>query len=188
MTVQILVALLGIAGAIAAQVVATRRAFANSLALFEEQALEARRAREEETRIENLHRFADQKRSTYSRALRLADSVGAACKDARRADGNYQRQLDALDHAVQSAETVGRLAKQYAEEADSHRKRAERSFASLAEVVGEIELLSSDAVASAAICLRARAYTTNEDQEERHREARQAFLVASRKELGLQPR
>ena len=36
-TVALIVALLGIAGAIAAQLVATRRAYANSLALFERQ-------------------------------------------------------------------------------------------------------------------------------------------------------
>ncbi|GAA0626532.1 hypothetical protein GCM10010174_52560 [Kutzneria viridogrisea] len=184
--VALLVALLGIAGAIAAQVVATRRTFANSLALFEEQALEARHAREEAARIENRHRFADQKRSTYGRALCLADDVAAACRDKRWAVDKYKRQLDALDRAVQSSETVAELAKKYATEADGHRDRANRLFASLAEVVGEIELLSSDAVCSTATHLRDLAYTTNKDQEDRYREARDKFLLSARSELGVE--
>lgn len=57
----------------------------------------------------------------------------------------------------------------------------------LAEAVVEIELLSVNAVASAASWLQRAAYTATEHQESRYTEARGAFLLAARAELGLQP-
>jgi hypothetical protein len=68
----------GIAGAIAAQLVATRRAYANSLALFERQHAEQERTRRDEARREGNYRFAEHRRSAYARLLRYADELVAA--------------------------------------------------------------------------------------------------------------
>lgn len=183
----LLVALLGVGGAIAAQVVATRRAFENSLALFERQAAEAQQAREEATRIESRHRFADQKRTTYSRALGLADGISTACKEARTAEENLERILETPDHGAHHADHLAQTAGDYRREANEHRDRAESLTSLLAEVVGEIELLSDNAVSSACARLRSRAHTTHDDQESRYFEAREQFLLAARNELGVQP-
>jgi hypothetical protein len=73
--VALFVALLGIGGAIVAQLVATRRAFSNSLAMFERQrtADVENRAQEraEAARREEVQRFADERRLTYAKFLRL---------------------------------------------------------------------------------------------------------------------
>ena len=81
--VALLVALLGIAGAIAAQLVATRRAYANSLALFEQQHAQEEASEEasnetRDIRREDAHRFADQRRAAYARFLQLADETRRA--------------------------------------------------------------------------------------------------------------
>jgi len=184
--VALLVALLGIAGAIAAQMVATRRAFANSLALFEEQALEARHAREESTRIENRHRFADQKRSAHSRALRLADEIAAACKAARIAEERRDKALRSPEYGDNYASFLAQTVRDYENEVQEQRARAEGLTGDLAEAVVEIELLSENPVSSAASWLQQRAYTATEHQESRYAEAREKFLLAARTELGLQ--
>jgi hypothetical protein len=71
----LVVALLGIGGAIAAQLVATRRAFANSLALFERQHAADQESKAQErakaTRREEAQRFADERRLIYAKFLRL---------------------------------------------------------------------------------------------------------------------
>ena len=71
----LVVALVGIGGAIAAQLVATRRAFANSLALFERQHAAGQESKAQEraeaARREEAQRFADERRLTYAKFLRL---------------------------------------------------------------------------------------------------------------------
>ena len=66
------VAVLGIGGAIAAQIFATRHAFENSLALQEQQYAKQEHERHEQSRREDAYRFAEQRRSTYGRFVRLA--------------------------------------------------------------------------------------------------------------------
>jgi hypothetical protein len=58
-SVALVVALAGIAGAIVAQAIATRRSFGNSLALFERQRSAQEQERHERSRREDAYRFAD---------------------------------------------------------------------------------------------------------------------------------
>ena len=71
----LVVALAGIGGAIAAQLVATRRAYANSLALFERQHVAEQESKEQEraeaARREEAQRFAGERRLSYAKFLRL---------------------------------------------------------------------------------------------------------------------
>jgi hypothetical protein len=71
-SVALVVALVGIAGAIAAQSFATRRAFDDSLALFERQRSAQEQEQREQSRREDAYRFADQRRTIYARMLRAA--------------------------------------------------------------------------------------------------------------------
>jgi type II secretory pathway pseudopilin PulG len=71
----LVVAILGISGAIAAQLMATRRAFANSLALAEREYEKQERERAEERRREDEYRHAERRRGTYSAMLRSAASL-----------------------------------------------------------------------------------------------------------------
>ena len=91
----LVVALLGIAGAIAAQLVATRRAFENSLALFERQharqEASRKQEREEEAHREDAYRFAEQRRSTYGRFVRLAREFVGAVDAERTVAKNLER-------------------------------------------------------------------------------------------------
>jgi len=61
------VAVLGIGGAITAQLFTTRHALENSLALQERQYARQERERQEQSRREDAYRFAEQRRSTYGR-------------------------------------------------------------------------------------------------------------------------
>lgn len=183
----LLVALLGIAGAIAAQVVATRRAFRNSLALFDRQAVESQCARDEAARIESRHRFTDQKRSTYSRTLRLADEIARLSKDARVTQENLNLTLRSSEHGEIHAQYLAQTARDYGKEVEDYRARAVPLTDELAEVVGEIELLSDDSVSTASRHLQKVAYTTSYEQESRYIDARENFLLAARSELGVGP-
>jgi hypothetical protein len=183
----LLVALLGIGGAIAAQVVATRRAFENSLALFERQAAEAQQERDDATRIENRHRFADQKRSTYSRALRLADQLVATRENERQADKYFERTMRTLDRVGDQSENLPRAAEGYRNAANEHHDRAHRAVVELADVVAEIHLLSDNAVRVAATRLQKSAATASHVQESQYVEDRDNFLYVARDELGVEP-
>lgn len=183
----LLVALLGIAGAIAAQMIATRRAFEYSLALFERQTAEAQQAREEATRTDNHHRFADQKRGTYSRALRLADEVVTAQEKERGARQYHARTMRTLDRVGDQSESLVQAAKNYRTEADEYAEQARRLAVELADVVGEIHLLSTPAVREAAESLQKSARTAEHVEETRYAEAREKFVDAARGELGVEP-
>lgn len=71
----LVVALLGIAGAVVAQMVATRRAFANSLRLFEQEHGKRELEKAAEILREDEYRFADQRRAAYARLLRTASDL-----------------------------------------------------------------------------------------------------------------
>jgi len=86
------VAVVGIGGAIVAQLFATRHAFENSLALQERQYAKQEHERHEQSRREDAYRFAEQRRSTYGRFVRLAREF-----------------LDAVEVEHSAAETLGRI-------------------------------------------------------------------------------
>jgi hypothetical protein len=92
--VALVVAVLGIAGAIAAQTIATRRAFANSLAMFDRQRSALEQERQEQIRREDAYRFADQRRTTYARFLQATAELAQARQDADEAHADYK----GLDH------------------------------------------------------------------------------------------
>lgn len=185
--VALLVALLGIGGTIAAQVVATRRAFENSFALFERQAAEAQLARDEATRIENRHRFADQKKSTYSRTLRLADELVHTRDAERSADKNLERATRTLVRAGDQSESLVQTVKDYENAVSEYRHRARRLAVELAETVGEIQLLSDNAVRVAADRLQKSAHTVSHVEAPQYVEDRDNFLYSARTELGVEP-
>ncbi|HEX6358350.1 hypothetical protein [Actinophytocola sp.] len=185
--IALLVALLGIGGAIAAQLVATRRAFENSLALFERQAAEAQQARDEAARIQNRHRFADQKRSTYGRALRLADELVGAREEERLANRNFERTKRVLERVGDQSDALAKTVDDFRNSASEQHDRVRRLAVELADVVGEIQLLSDNTVRSAADRLRKSAQTASHVEESRYVEDRDAFLLAARNELDVEP-
>ena len=130
------VALLGIAGAIAAQLVATRRAFATSLALFERERERRERERVAEARREDEYRFAEQRRSTYARMLRAAAdlhlallALNAAAEGWRYVQDPETRDESPEVHARDEAKRLGLLR-------DAHTQWA-RTRAELEEVAEE---------------------------------------------------
>lgn len=84
-SVAVVVALIGIAGAIVAQLVTSRKAHRNALALFEKQANEQARVRLEDANRQDRHRFAADRRTTYSTLMRTAADLVIARKDHRYA-------------------------------------------------------------------------------------------------------
>lgn len=144
--VALVVALLGIAGAIAAQVVATRRSFENSLALFERQHArqEASRKQEraEEARREDAYRYAEQRRSTYAKLLRVAaDLVDARlAADAAAETWRNIRDLAAGEDPEETQAKEERNALNFLQDTSG---RWAQISADLDEVAGEVELLAS---------------------------------------------
>ncbi len=181
----LLVALLGIGGAIAAQVVATRRAFANSLALFERQTAEAQQARHEAVRSENRHRFTDQKKSTYSRTLRLANELVETRDAERTADKNLERSTRTLVRVDGQSESLIQAVKDYETTVAEYRHRVRRLMVELAENIGEIHLLSDETVRAAAERLQKAAHTATHVEAPAYAEHRDGFLAAARTELGV---
>jgi hypothetical protein len=151
--VALVVAVLGIAGAIAAQVVATRCAFANSLALFEQQNAAQEQARAGEVRREDARRFADQRRTTYARLLQAAGalpSAGWAASEAMKAWHQIREEKgsDDADPARARREEAAERSMRQAGELWG------RLFGELRAVVDELELLASDDVLRTARELR----------------------------------
>lgn len=184
----LLVALLGIAGAVAAQLVATRRAFANSLALFERQAAQAERERAEAARLEGRSRFVEQKRSTYGRVLRLADELVDAREGERTAAKYADRTMITLDRVGDQSDNVARVARDYADAAEENHRRAVRLASELAEVVDEVHLLCEDEVRLAAQRLRESAGVVTHTEDAGYVAARTGFIAAARAELDVRPR
>src|SRR5690348_4591843 len=110
------VAVLGIGGAITAQLFTTRHALENSLALQERQYARQERERQEQSRREDAYRFAEQRRSTYGRFVRLAREFLGAVEVERSAARVLDRigQQPSRSHPGShdreiSAETAGQL-------------------------------------------------------------------------------
>lgn len=187
--VALVVALLGIAGAVWAQLVATRRAYSNSLALFERQhAVEEASRRQERTealRREDAQRFADERRMIYAKFLRAADDLVAAHRSAE----TY------IEIAAQSREKENeepadwrrRAAAEAERRADDSVGRAQTAADQLAKLGAEIDLLASKQVRAAAKRLsEATDWSAFATMRMRmYSDARAAFLEAARSELGV---
>lgn len=160
--VALAVALLGIGGAIAAQLVASRRTFANSLALFEQQNAAQTRERTAEFRREEARQFAEERKNAYARLLRTADdlqSVISAADDAAAARNSLRQEADswarfhkAFDHEVRDEEGLRKWGR--VSDAEYALGKAcdlwEQMFEALGLIVGELELLASAEVREAA--------------------------------------
>lgn len=202
--VALVVALLGIAGAVASQGVATRRAYRNSLALFEAQhAAETesrRREREEAERQEDARRFADERRVTYAKFLRLAAELVAAEKDSSYyrfyALGNYVESMRWEGREPSPADLQARAVECKTLERKYFRQYVDLRF-ELDEVVAEIDLLGSGPVreaarilAKSAAALQGRpshkALPVPPGLEPGYDDLRIAFLARARHELGVE--
>jgi len=155
--VALAVALLGIAGAIVSQGVATRRAFRNSLALFERQHSAETESRLQEraqtAREEDARKFADERRMTYAKFLRLADELVAT----ENTSAYYYH--DALDCDVEEMRHAGKepspaelqsRAAEYQRLSSRYLGRHIELKAEIDEVVADIDLLASGTVREAA--------------------------------------
>lgn len=187
--VALVVALLGIAGAIAAQLVATRRAYENSLALFERQharqEASSKQERKEEARREDAYRFAEQRRSTYGRFVRLAREFVGAVDAERTVAKNLERigrQRDRTRSRSADLEMSAEAAQQLAVNARERKRRLEGEFGAACE---EIYLLGSPEVRQAADHLWDVAHEAAHSAEGGYMAARVAFLEAARQELGI---
>jgi hypothetical protein len=112
----LVVAVAGIAGAIAAQAIATRRAFENSLGLWQQQLAVQERERLEQSRREDAYRFAEQRRALYARFLRRANDLNWAYGDLPSSkkqeddpDGweRYAKALDQADRLLEEIDLLG---------------------------------------------------------------------------------
>jgi hypothetical protein len=209
------VALLGIAGAIAAQLVASRRTFANSLALFEQQNAAQARERAAELRGEEARHFAEERKLAYARLLRTADdlqSVVSAADDAAKARTRIREEarLGPDDEEMRQGR-VSSAVHMLGQACDLW----EQTFEALGLIAGELELLASGEVLEAARQLWAVTGLPQHYREDYYREptpaqraletmfrtqladyqrpgltywqARAAFVDAARRELGRPP-
>ena len=185
----LIVAVLGIAGAIAAQLVATSRTFSHSLALFERQHA-AQEASRQQDRAETAHReqeqrFADERRVAYARFLRFADEVVAA---QRSVDGYIEIAAQSREKENEDQADWRRRATAEAERrADDSAGRAQVAGEQLVQLRAEIDLLASSQVRAAARRLSEAtdwsAFATT--RMRMYSDARAAFLDAARHELGI---
>src|SRR6185295_16791041 len=134
-SVALVVAAMGFFASVRAQIVATKRGFQNSLALFERQTADQARTR-----------FADTKRSTYSTLMRLADDLFAA----REAEARARKDLEQAQRAFDQSGVLGVEVDKRSAVVEAARVVAEERSALLDQAVGEVELLGVDAVRDAA--------------------------------------
>lgn len=179
------VAVLGIGGAIAAQLFTTRHAFKNSLALQEQQYARQERERQEQSRREDAYRFAEQRRNTYGRFVRLAREFLHAVDTEREVVKNLERIDPQRDHAPPGSHEL-QISVEAAEQlvADA-RERARRLHGEFGTACEEIYLLGSQEVRRAADELWDKAHKAMRSQDKDYTAARAAFLEAARQELGI---
>jgi hypothetical protein len=211
----LVVAVLGIFGAIAAQAKATRRAFENSLALFEKQRDAQQQEQKEQARREDAYRFADQRRSTYARFLQMTAELAWARQEADDADGgkdidHYEEHQELYDHGGREPPGPAEIRKMR-EEAWSELDKAMARWGSLRSaatvVADEVQLLASPTVRRAAdelwreaswppeiyVLRRARHPEVSDSGEPEvgssrwhyYDAARAAFVETARRELGV---
>jgi hypothetical protein len=176
----VLVALLGIAGTIAAQIFATRRAFDNSLALLERQlaqsneAAEQERAsrereRREQARREDAYRYAEERRILYAKFLRLS---GAS----KWASWNVQAQHDPGPDASEESKERYKRALEY------WMKQDDELGEQLAVAASEVRVIAASEVRIAAEEMLGAKQLIAGGTYER---ARNKFLIAVHSELGV---
>lgn len=165
-SVALVVAAMGFIASIRAQIVSTRRAFQNSLALFEKQTADQARTR-----------FADTKRTTYGTVIRLADDLVAARAAELAAEGELERAERTLQqHGVLRTE----VEKRREIVTDAHALVTNRTE-QFDQAINEVELLATDPVRASAVALRSAA----KESDDTYSAVREAFLVAARAELGI---
>lgn len=183
--VALIVAVLGIAGAVAAQLVATRRAYANSLSLFERHHAEQEAARKEEVRRDDAYRFAGQRRSTYGRFVRLAREFVDAVDAERTVAKNLERigrQRDRSRARSADLEMSAEAAEELVADTRERRRRLDGEFGAASD---EIQLLGSPEVRQVAGHLQDVAHEVTHSADGAYMTARAAFLEAARQELGI---
>jgi hypothetical protein len=170
------VALLGIAGAIVGQFVATKRGFANSLALLERQQAQSlalaeqeradrERERREQLRREDAYRYSEQRRSVYASFLRSVRETRDANwrvwndnpPEGESEQEKRERRERVITHAYECSDRLG-------------------------ELEAELEVIASNAVYAAA---RKLMHTLPRGGEEGYLPAMEAFRLAVRRELGV---
>ncbi|GAB3879952.1 hypothetical protein GCM10029964_033230 [Kibdelosporangium lantanae] len=165
-SVALVVAVMGFIATIRAQVVSTRRAFQNSLALFEKQTADQARTR-----------FADTKRTTYGTVMRLADDLVAVRAAEEHAAVDLERTERAFhQHGLAKAE-VERSRGAFTDARTLVTDRTRQ----LDQAINEVELLATDPVRTAAVALRSLA----KEPDDTYPAVREAFLLAARAELGI---
>ncbi|HEV2378004.1 MAG TPA: hypothetical protein VGS19_38310 [Streptosporangiaceae bacterium] len=181
----LVVAVLGIAGAIVAQSLATRRAFANSVALQEQQYARQEQERREQVRREDAYRFAEQRRTTYGRFVRLAREFLDAVDDERTVAKNLERirrQQDRMQGASPDLDKAAEAAQQLVADARERKGRLHGEFGMACE---EIYLLGSPKAREAADHLWDTAHKATHSADRDYSAARIAFLETVREELGI---
>ncbi len=178
----LLVAGLGIAGAIAAQMLATRRAFQNSLVLLERQHAKQEQERQEGARREDAYRFAEQRRNTYGRFLRLARELVDAARTIAKNSERIDRQRGRWRPRRLTLGGLPEVAKQAAADA---RELKRRLSTELGQACEEIHLIASLEVRGAADRLWDQAHIAPHSDDGDYFAARTAFLDAVRHELGI---
>jgi hypothetical protein len=177
----LIVAVLGIGGAIAAQLFTTRHAFENSLALQERQYAKQERERQEQSQREDAYRFAEQRRSTYGRfVLHAVDTEKEVAKNLERIGRQHGGAGRGSRHLEMSAEPAEQLV------ADA-RERTRRLHGEFGTACEEIYLLGSQEVRWAADRLWDEAHKAMHSADSGYTSARAAFLEAARQELGIMP-
>jgi hypothetical protein len=147
---------------------------------------EAQQARNEAARIEDRHRFADQKRGVHSRTLRLTDEF-VSTRDAERGTRkNLDRVARTLARAGNQSESLVQSVKDHEAAVVDSRLQARRLAVELAETIGEIHLLSEQDVRAAAERLQKSAQVATHVEESGYLAVREAFLRAARYELGVE--
>jgi len=179
------VAVLGIAGAIVAQLFTARHAFENSLALQERQYAKQEKKRQEQSRREDAYRFADQRRSTYSRFVRLAREYLHAVETERAVTKNLEgisRQRDQSARGSPDLEMTARAVERLVADAQERTRRLHGEFGTACE---EIYLLGSQKVRQATDQLWDEAHKAMHSSDSSYTAARVEFLEAARQELGI---
>lgn len=183
--VALTVAVLGIGGAIAAQLFATRHAFENSLTLQERQYAKQEHERHEQSRREDAYRFAEQRRSIYGRFVRLAreflDAVEAE-HSAAETLGRIDQQRNRSQPGSHDLETSAETAEQLVADARERKRRLHGEFGAACE---EIYLLGSREIRVAADRLWDEAHGATHSTDSDYATARAAFLGSARHELGI---
>lgn len=207
-SVALVVALVGIAGAVAAQTIATRRAFQNSLALFEREYRAQEEERREQARREDAFRFAGQRTGLYVRYARTARDLYFARQDVDDAAGKCREHFGQPSSSERPMPARMAADSQVMRSLDNARAKWLRLRLELDEIGHELLLLSSAEVREAAADLgraacplpdpaglpewdELAAYIRGEPPRPvswaEYTSGLGAFFAAARRELGIQP-